>query len=331
MANKVKVDMNYAKTLIASGANRDTFINEMSSRYNLSKSYAKFLYYKLKNSSSPQVESSPQEAQESPAEEPQKETKIINPNDVTVSSTTPNEEAIDLKKAYSKLFESETGVSPEEISEEGEEEGAENIEGGQAPSSQFGEQAEQQGQANLKIKLGALLKQIGVSINNNILWKERPLDEEEIRNIEEVSNEVELSFGEGLEGPYSPYYNYILFTLAAPIISRVDLLPKKLKDLSEWLGSLRNRPSRPAEQPQVFQQPQQQASGENIPHRENLTEEEGGPAAQQYPTGLSPAQIELINNLKKQGYQVAPDFDPNKPIDYAALKDKIARNVKINF
>ncbi|MEM3264776.1 MAG: hypothetical protein QXH07_02365 [Thermoplasmata archaeon] len=320
MANKTKVDMNYAKSLISANASRSSFVNDISAKYNVSKQYASFLYYKLKkpDSNNAEIPNSGLDQQTSTS------TETISPEDVSVKNQTPNEEAEDLKKAYSKLFEEKTGVSPEEAKEP-EEENIENIPSEEEQGGEFGGAGPEEAEKSLKIKLGALLKQIGVAVNDRLIWKERPLGPDEIENIESVSNDIEANFGEGLEGPYSPYYNYILFTLVAPVIARIDLLPEKMRKLNEWMkSSFGKRSNAPAgaQQPQQTtpqnqqQQPQQQAQAQSV---------------EQTLGNLSSAQLELIRNLKSQGYTVEDDFDPNLPIDYEAFRNKIARNVKINI
>ncbi len=318
MPNKVKVDLNYANSLVGSGADRATFINEISSKYNVTKQYASLLYYKLRGKLAP---ANPQ-VQQPQVQQPQKSVEIISPKSVEVKNTAPNDEASDLKKAYSKLFQEKTEDSPIDIEPESDGFGEPTPpQSADEPTDEFANAEE--AEKNFKLKLGALLKQIGVAVNNNLIWKERHLDSMEIDNIEDASKDIEMSFGDGLEGPYSPYYNYLIFAIIAPAIARADLIPEKIKGLTEWLKSMRGSSPMPYQNARVQQEPPV-----NQPQQQEQPQQQQGKKDNRYvySSELSPAQKMMVDNLIAQGYQVEPGFNPNLPIDYEAYSNKIARN-----
>ena len=321
MPNKLKVDINYANSLIGSGADRATFINEISTKYNVTKQYASLLYYKLKPKLAAAASPPAQPTQQSVPVE------VVSPSSVKIDKTVPNSEAIDLKKAYSKLFDEKTEDSkgeaaPDASSDGFQDEKTEIDESNSEPGVVDSSESEQE--KNFRVRLGGLLKQIGVSLNNNLLWPERKLDSMEIGNIEEASNDIEMSVGSGLEGPYSPYYNYLIFTVLAPIVGRIDILPAKINSFIAWAKSISSKNTQ-ATTPSNYNQPNQSNQQEQ-PKQEQRPATAANPQGYIYAGGLSPGQKMMVDKMIADGYQVEPGFNPNLPIDYEALQNKIARN-----
>jgi hypothetical protein len=323
---KAKIDINDIRSMISSGMDKKTFIDTVVQKYSVSKNYAIYLYYNNKpkisyqvgqvTSANPSQESSV--LSEDSSKESSKESftpKEVTPDNVKIENTKINEEAPKLKEAYSKLFEEKAGASVEELTKASEEESSEEAFETKEGAEGISEEAAV-GEKTYSINLRGLLKQIGVSMNNLLLWKERPLLPEEEENIEIASSDIETKFGDSLVGENSPYYNYLLFTVVAPLIARVDLLPEKIKKFSEWINSRRNASSAAAAAPPV-----KPATETVVEHPQSAAHPElNNP-------NLSESQKEWIKNLIAQGYEVYPDFDPNKGVDYEALRDrKIARN-----
>ncbi len=293
----------------SSGGVKKEFVEKIKLK-GLSEKYGNYLFYQTRKKSRLLQQPVQQLQAQQPVADANQDVTIITADDVKPVTTTPNNESDDLKLAYKKLFEQETGES---IPEEEEKE----------PNATYTAEAfENDASDNKKddystsIKMSKILKQIGIAINNNILWKERTLDNNEILLIEQSSEDIELKLGDALATEDAPWYNYLIFTLAVPAMSRVDMIPMKIRQVSEWITNMQkgdaysqhsyNTDSSSTEEPET-----------DIPKQEQ----------QSYATGISDAQKQWINSLREQGYSIEQGFNPNFAVDYAALRDrKIARN-----
>jgi outer membrane murein-binding lipoprotein Lpp len=298
MARKAKIDTEKLKGLVGS---RTDFYNEVE-RQGGSKSYARLLFNKMSKGAASKVESAVPKA------------KVETPT-VTIESSAENAEAEDLKKVYGKMFndieEGETPTADTSVSEES-----------------TGESGGESGR-NYHLRLGQLLHMFGKNVDN-FVWKERPLTPEEEADMRPFSDDVETSFGDTLDGENSQYMAYAIAYFGIPAFARMDLIPKKIEDFIAWIKKLTAKNDEATQQREAAKreaqaradsEAQSKATVSNVPANINKGDQDMG-----FIKHLSDQQRKMLEDYRSRGYTVDVDFDPNLPIDAAALTQNHLKN-----
>ncbi len=323
---KVKFNREKLKNMLLDGASREDFYKEVLAEGG-STAYAKQLYrilngkYIAKEKTDTQVPSS--------------NTEIEQPK-VVIEQSTENQEAVTLKNSYKKMLESlDEKENKEEIPESDI-----NIKTEESQEQEMGT-----GSNMYHLRLGSLLHMIGKNLNN-FIWESRPITAEEEMDMRPFADEVEASFGEEVLGKTSPWFGYALAYGIIPMVARIDLIPKRIKDFKVWLDSIavnskkkqmevemekaKEEAQRKAEEEQkVKQEPAQVQQNIQVKAQPVEVKTNDNKMVDKMPFNfgkLSKTQQDMIMYYKDQGYEIDNDFDPNLPIDAAALTEKHLKN-----
>ena len=360
MAKQSKYDLEGIKKLYDSvKGSRKLFLEQsQASPYNVPKKYSETLYYKLSHSKSGALsgndaiplskQTSAPTAQPVAPVEPEAQpvtVEIIKPSDVKTTADQPKPETSELRDRYKDMFNqvnkeakgskvadtSSSSIStPSTTSEVTNEEG-EPTEILNGPDADFGSPSEGGGMSNLQnsrrkmqIKLGQLFYQIGVSVDNNLLWRERPLTTDEKETIREFSGDLETEYEGFLDSEYAPWINYGLAVLGVPAVSRLDLIPKKIDDLVKFFNE--NKPvsqSNPVNRTPQTNQPKTDASGgvQVVPQQKSVVD------LNNYQGGAR----SFVEACIKNGYSVSPNYKDGNAIDREAYARGVLRNMGDRF
>ncbi|MGC8579680.1 MAG: hypothetical protein ACP5MB_06440 [bacterium] len=323
---KVKFDREKLKNMLLDGATREDFYKEVIAEGG-STGYAKQLYRILNGKNISKEKTDVQNVLSN--------TEIEQPK-IVIEQSTENQEASTLKNSYKKMLESlDEKENKEEIPESDI-----NIK-----TDENQEQETGSGNNMYHLRLGSLLHMIGKNLNN-FVWEGKPITPEEEMDMKPFADEVEASFGEEVLGKTSPWFGYALAYGLIPMVARIDLIPKRIKDFKVWLDSIavnskkkqmeteieraKEEAQRKAEEeqkikkeePQVQQNVQVKAQPVEFKTEDNKTGDK-----MPFNFGrLSKTQQDMITYYKSQGYEIDNDFDPNLPIDAAALTEKHLKN-----
>lgn len=370
---KTKYDLQVLRKLYEEYASQNQpatkFIAEAVSKYGLTKGYASALHSRFKKGYAPKVKSTVQIPEDQPTASPMQaeviETKVskapssvpITANDVNVKLDNILPEGKDLRQSYKKMFEEYGNESTSASSaintnaSETEDEPLEEDEPSDStpepsfrtpPSSDavdFSNISSEQEKA-FRIQLGSLLYQLGVAVNDNMIWQERKLTSDEKKQIGLFSKDLETKYGADLNSEDAPYINYFVAAFGLPMLSRLDLLPQKLNGFTKWLSENLNMKPPPQktppnpEQKQYDSQKVETAPGivENVPATPPVVI---NPENAKYPTAydtFSDNHKAWISNAITGGYYIDPNYTQAQALDVTAYREKkVVRNTYSKF
>jgi hypothetical protein len=237
----------------------------------------------------------------------------ISPNQVKVDNAPTLDEGATLRDKYKKMYE-EIGVIDQPGTSDSGTSGTQ-----QEPSSQTSFEPKK-----FNVKIGELFYQVGVALNDGLIWNERHLRDDEKNFIHETSTDIETTFNPAdLEREDAPMINYALAAFAIPLMSRIDLIPKKIDQIREFFSGFGKnatdirRPS-PAAEPQTTGIGKYQTATE-APTINGIDAAVWNNASEQ--------QREWMQNDMNKGFVVSPNYNAGGNLDYEAYRDlKVIRN-----
>jgi hypothetical protein len=242
----------------------------------------------------------------------------INVADISSKSQGEMPESKDLSSTYQKMLENATegeGTTSSGDSGIGESEEAEEVETTTLEGS-----TDQN-----KVRLRKLWAVLATTLNDGLLWRERPLNDDEKALINESSDNLSVQFlDEMAESEYGGWYVYALYGFVVPAVARIDLLIDKVKSVF---------PQAPQQKPGM-----QFYTPDNAPGKQKVQE----PLKQQsvqsqapkplYETmDLTSNQKMFIQNMLASGYKISPNYNPEAAFDRDAYTRGIIRNVRDNW
>jgi hypothetical protein len=248
----------------------------------------------------------------------------LSPSDVVVKTQESSTEAASIKDMYKNMYEETARTVDSNKSEDSDYTGEDNEE-----TESF---ANDNSEKLKYLKVNKILYSIGMALNNNLIWKDAPIEKNSIEEqlIAESSEDVEASIGiENLKSEEAPWGVYLLAVFAVPMISRIDKLPEKVNGLLKWLGLF--KPS-PREKPTDVsynvktesEAPQQQSNNASLDKMVNLN---GNLYPESLWNELSDAAKIWFSQNADAGYKISPTYIHGKTLDYEAFRDNhIIRN-----
>lgn len=184
----------------------------------------------------------------------------------------------------------------------------------------------------LTINYGHALAYALKGINNTLLFPERPLTPDNDAMIDGIAQDVRTRRFKDLENE-DPDADLKMMLIAEGIVvvERLDLLPKKIKDVSNFIRELINPVSAPVVQNDADKTSERQSQSVSAENTTNRTEDDSKRVEVSEPTldmsQFSPGLRSYIENLTSSGGRVSPNFVTNSAWDYDMLmKRNILRN-----
>jgi hypothetical protein len=347
---------------------KDAFIDAARIKYKIKADYSGQLYYKIKNgkfgvapkqgASKPKEvvfnrsrpeESSGEDVGEGETESPQ----TITPENLTAETGEVNPEDEELKRSYAKMLK---GLDPKEsvLFTNADNDSISNVEFGSAQQRKqgIGRQTQQKtvrgpsgsvftggGKKTLSYNIGHAVGMSLKSVNNNLLWQERPLTEENTLMIDEISQDFNTRHidpdGTFSEDPNADIWMMVLAGGVLPAIERIDLWPKKVEGVVEWCRETFGwfqKADRFAGQPRQNNNGQQQQPQEKQAQVTTPTETPQQQPQQVDLSKYSPGVQVWMNGIIGSGGKVDPAYISGNSIDYDFLNRRnVLRNIGSSF
>jgi len=311
-----KYDKAKIKDIFDKSKTKEEFKAEVK-KLGVSQNYANVLWKEFSSSSPKQPVERTEETpvQQTPLK-PNIDVQTVTASDVKVVESPELKEGKDLQQSYAQMLPgAETPVTPTEPVGVGE--GEEGLE--------VGAEVQAEPSRNIAIDLSVVFSSLIKSIDDNLLFPERKLTDEEKSRIDFRSQEVQETYLPELESENAAVYNLLIEGIISPLVARLDIVVPKVANFFRSLMS-RGRP-----------QPKTEAQGEQpIPQNVQVIEEvmKNQPNAPPNPTPVQRIQTANISEQKRawlmsfvnQNYKVADDFDPEGEVDTIALHDRILQN-----
>lgn len=279
----------------------------------------------------PKPPENPPPVSEAIGEAPELKGTPVTASDVKIETTPENTESSELQKSYREMFR-EYGAKPGAPSmsdvpsdapsedptqtttqEAADSAGASDDIGSMGTSGVEGDNYGMGGNPGFTIKLGQIGYMLARTIDNNI-WSERPLSEDEKKDIKRASDDLETAYKPMLDNENAPLINYVTVGFLIPAVTRLDLLPAKLQGLMKMFNKGNNDvPKAPPGQQAAPEAPVEPTTANHPGWKTN--------------PNLSSNQRAMIEEYVRQGKRVADNFDPNLAIDIMAFQNGEVRNV----